>query len=140
MQWTRELKLQALLSMPWTIISEDGDDPAERVLRVKELPDVVIAGGASTDVERAELTREFWVSLSASIECYLAEDVDPPLPARLAGISLPWRVPAPAVEPTPAGFSITPSGATGDANVQPVTETKMPPGFVERLDLTPVAA
>lgn len=87
--WTDEEKLKVLLRLPWTILAEPGDDPGERVLRVEELPDVIAMG--QTD---EELEADFWESLEASMTCYLEEGVRPPMPARTAGLKLPWEVTA----------------------------------------------
>ena len=142
MPWTQELKVQILLTLPWTVIPEDGDGPGERILRVKELPDVIVTGLAGTVAEREELTRDFWDSLKESLTCYVGEDVDPPLPGQLLGRPLPWRQQAPTLEPKQTGFAVrfTPSMATDSVKISPVAETEMPPGRLEKHELAGSAA
>jgi predicted RNase H-like HicB family nuclease len=106
--WTKEQKLKVLLTLPWTVVAEPGDEANERVLRVQELPDV-IATGTTED----ELAADFW----ESIETYLEEGVRPPLPRELQGLKLPWET-----SPVPAGFALD-VRSTASPRVRPIAAT-----------------
>jgi hypothetical protein len=81
MEWTNQSKIAVLLRLPWTIDStmEEG----ERVLRVRELPSVVVSG-----TDERELEREFWESLRESLAAYLHFGDPIPLPTGVR--MLPW--------------------------------------------------
>ncbi len=78
MPWTDDQKLAYLIRLPWTVLVEDGDEPGERVLRIEELPSVIVGG-----VNARELAEEFWVSLRTSLETYLHYGDRVPVPPRV---------------------------------------------------------
>ena len=103
MEWSNQSKIAILLRLPWTIDStmEDG----ERVLRVRELPSVVVSGNDS-----AELEREFWESVRETLSAYLHFGDPVPLPKGFR--TLPWD-PDYAVRPSAvSGYTlrVTPMG------------------------------
>ena len=65
MTWTDAQKIDYLLSQPWTLVPDKGDD-GELLLRVRELPGAVGCGETPEEVER-----DFWESLRATLEAYL---------------------------------------------------------------------
>jgi len=81
MTWTIEQKLESLLRLPWTIVSEVSPE-GDRLLRVGEIPSAV-----GTGVEDLEMESDLWESLRASLASYLHFDDPIPLPE---GEVLPW--------------------------------------------------
>jgi hypothetical protein len=84
MAWTQEQKLAHLLALPWTIRLERTPE-GDRLLRVAELPAAV--GTGDTD---AQLERDFWEALEATIRAYLHFGDTLPLPP---DVTLPWEQP-----------------------------------------------
>jgi len=89
MTWSEGAKVQYLLRLPWSIVpsTEDG----ERVLRVRELPSVVVSGPADTEAEQQTLAADFWDSVAESLRCYL--HFGDPLPRPPGVSSFPWERP-----------------------------------------------
>jgi hypothetical protein len=102
MTWTREQKLQALLRLPWTFTVERNEPGRYWVARVVEVPSAI----ATADNER-QLSREAWASLQASLEVYLDNDDDVPLPPGIQRV--PWE----------AGPRLTPRVSTVVRKLQP---------------------
>lgn len=86
MTWTTEQKVDYLLRQPWTIYAETTPE-GDRLLRVKELPAAV---GCGDDDD--SLIADFWESLRATLEAYLAMGSSPPRPALAP--AYPWERPA----------------------------------------------
>lgn len=80
---TPEQKAERLLRLPWTVTSEPADDPGEFIVRVAELPGMIVVGSAE------EIDAEFWDALRTTILCYLEAGEDVPLPAKANGY--PWE-------------------------------------------------
>lgn len=57
--------LAALMLEPWTVIASPADDPGEVVVRVAELPGMIVIGTPK------EVEAEFWHALRASLLCRL---------------------------------------------------------------------
>jgi hypothetical protein len=85
MTWTTDMKVRALLALPWSIVREDDPDDGP-VLRVKELPSVIATGATDEALER-----DFWASLQATLQSYLHFGDPIPLPPGAKG--LPWELP-----------------------------------------------
>ena len=83
MAWSTDEKIEYLLQLPWTIVPSREDE--ETVLRVREIPSVVVSG-----TEPDTLERDFWESLRASLAAYLHFDDPLPRPGNDAR-SLPWE-------------------------------------------------
>jgi predicted RNase H-like HicB family nuclease len=84
MPWTPEQKLDALMKLPWTVVSGRNEEDGYYVARVAEL-EGVLATGATLK----ELGRDLWESLRSGLACRLEFDDDIPLPA---GIRAPWEL------------------------------------------------
>lgn len=83
MTWTMEQKISSMLQLPWTVTSDPADDPGEFIVRVKELPGVVVIG------TEAEIEGEFWDALRLAIETRLEHNEPPTLPPKVQ--CLPWE-------------------------------------------------
>ena len=83
MPWSTEDKIEYLLQLPWTIVPSQEDQ--ETVLRVREIPSVVVSG-----TDQAELERDFWDSLRASLGAYLHFDDPLPRPGQDTRL-FPWE-------------------------------------------------
>lgn len=81
-QWTDEMKIDLLMKMPWTIRSQAADEPGEIILRVDELPGLIVIGTPE------ELRGEFWEALRASLQAALhfGDEIKLPVPFKM-----PWK-------------------------------------------------
>lgn len=82
MSWDERRKLEYLLGLPWSIYAEATAE-GERLLRVRELPPVIGSGESDAEIER-----DFWDSLEATLRSYLHFGDELPLPL---GLTLPWK-------------------------------------------------
>lgn len=87
MTWTREQQLDALMRLPWSIVTTPSDDGTYLVATVAGMPDAMATGAD----DRA-LAKDLYGSLRASLACRLEFGDEIPLPA---GCSLPWANGAP---------------------------------------------
>ena len=88
MTWTPAQQIHYLMRLPWSVsverVTDDGDP--YWVARVGEIPSALATGS-----DEAELEREFWASLEASLRVYVEEGDEIPIPK---GVFLPWKRPA----------------------------------------------
>lgn len=116
-EWTREQQLEYLLQrIPWTISREEAPE-GDVILRCREIADATGAG--ETD---AEIERDFWESLRASLQAYLHFGERPPVPANFA---LPWESDG---RPTPVRLVVQVKAKT--LKVRPETKRTAMPGLV----------
>lgn len=80
-EWTRELKLRALMQLPWDVRITAEDD-GSLFGQIAEVSDAVADGASET-----ELAKELWESLYESLAVRLDRGDDIPLPV---GRQLPW--------------------------------------------------
>jgi hypothetical protein len=83
MTWTIDEKVERLLRLPWTVTSEPADDLGEFVVRIAELPGMIVVGTP------AEINVEFWDALRATLRCYVEVDDRVPLPREVE--LYPWE-------------------------------------------------
>lgn len=82
MTWTTKQRLEALMRLPWTILTEKSEFGDYSVWRIAEMPDAIVTG-----TEERELARETYLALKASLACRLEFGDEITLPP---GTQLPW--------------------------------------------------
>jgi hypothetical protein len=87
MPWTAEQKVDSLMRLPWTLVAEQADDAGEYMIRVKELPGLLVIG------TKQEINDEFWDALRATLESYLEFEDRYELPPGVKCV--PWEAAPP---------------------------------------------
>ena len=105
MPWTHDQKISGLMRLPWTVQVEAADDPGEIVVRISELPGMIVIGTA------AEVEKEFWPALKASLECCLQFGDENSLPLPPSVSALPWN--AKAAPSFALGLVVKPAAPSG---------------------------